>query len=101
MRVCRQTVEHPFGTIKAWMGATPFRRATRRHRAIQLDVLKESIEPPPHRFRSRHYRDLRRQPPQANRALPHDQQASLCSPDTARTMPAGISTTKRSASCDT
>jgi hypothetical protein len=22
MRIRRQTVEHPFGTIKAWMGAT-------------------------------------------------------------------------------
>jgi hypothetical protein len=24
MRTRRQTVEHPFGTIKAWMGATHF-----------------------------------------------------------------------------
>jgi hypothetical protein len=24
MRLRRQTVEHPFGTIKAWMGATHF-----------------------------------------------------------------------------
>jgi len=24
MRIRRQTVEHPFGTIKAWMGATHF-----------------------------------------------------------------------------
>jgi hypothetical protein len=24
MRVRRQTAEHPFGTIKAWMGATHF-----------------------------------------------------------------------------
>ena len=24
MRVRRETVEHPFGTIKAWMGATHF-----------------------------------------------------------------------------
>ena len=24
MRIRRQTVEHPFGTLKAWMGATPF-----------------------------------------------------------------------------
>lgn len=22
MRVCRQTVEHPFGTLKSWMGHT-------------------------------------------------------------------------------
>jgi transposase len=25
MRIRRQTAEHPFGTIKAWMGATHFR----------------------------------------------------------------------------
>ena len=24
MRTCRQTVEHPFGTLEAWMGATYF-----------------------------------------------------------------------------
>ena len=24
MTIRRRTVEHPFGTIKAWMGATPF-----------------------------------------------------------------------------
>ena len=28
MAVRRQTVEHPFGTIKAWMGATRFRMRT-------------------------------------------------------------------------
>jgi hypothetical protein len=28
MRVRRQTVEHPFGTIKAWMGATHFQMRT-------------------------------------------------------------------------
>jgi transposase len=28
MRIRRQTVEHPFGTIKAWMGATHFRLRT-------------------------------------------------------------------------
>ena len=28
MRIRRQTVEHPFGTIKAWMGATHFRTRT-------------------------------------------------------------------------
>ena len=28
MRVRRATVEHPFGTIKAWMGATHFRMKT-------------------------------------------------------------------------
>jgi hypothetical protein len=30
MRIRRQTAEHPFGTIKAWMGATHFRRSSRR-----------------------------------------------------------------------
>ena len=28
MRVRRATVEHPFGTLKAWMGATHFRTRT-------------------------------------------------------------------------
>ena len=28
MRIRRATVEHPFGTIKAWMGATQFRTRT-------------------------------------------------------------------------
>ena len=28
MRVRRQTVEHPFGTIKAWMGSTHFQMRT-------------------------------------------------------------------------
>ena len=28
MRMRRQTAEHPFGTIKAWMGATHFRLRT-------------------------------------------------------------------------
>jgi hypothetical protein len=28
MRIRRQTAEHPFGTIKAWMGAAHFRRRT-------------------------------------------------------------------------
>jgi hypothetical protein len=28
MKVRRQTAEHPFGTIKAWMGATHFQTRT-------------------------------------------------------------------------
>jgi Transposase DDE domain len=28
MRIRRQTAEHPFGTLKAWMGATHFRLRT-------------------------------------------------------------------------
>ena len=30
MRIRRQTVEHPFGTLKAWMGATHFQTADPR-----------------------------------------------------------------------
>jgi transposase len=36
MRVRRQTVEHPFGTIKAWMGATHFQMKTLRHVATEM-----------------------------------------------------------------
>jgi hypothetical protein len=32
MRLRRQTVEHPFGTIKSWMGSTHFQMKTRRYR---------------------------------------------------------------------
>ena len=28
MRIRRATVEHPFGTLKAWMGATHFKTRT-------------------------------------------------------------------------
>jgi hypothetical protein len=28
MRIRRETVEHPFGTLKAWMGATHFQTRT-------------------------------------------------------------------------
>src|SRR5665648_436455 len=31
MRLRRETVEHPFGTIKAWMGATHFKMKTLKH----------------------------------------------------------------------
>jgi hypothetical protein len=31
MRVRRQTVEHPFGTIKSWMGSTHFQMKTLKH----------------------------------------------------------------------
>ena len=36
MQLRRQTAEHPFGTIKAWMGATHFlsRRLPRSHRTV-------------------------------------------------------------------
>lgn len=31
-----KTVEHPFGTIKAWMGATHFKMRTLKHVATEM-----------------------------------------------------------------
>jgi Transposase DDE domain len=36
MRVRRQTVEHPFGTIKSWMGATHFQMKTLKHVSTEM-----------------------------------------------------------------
>ncbi len=36
MRVRRQTVEHPFGTIKLWMGATHFQMKTLEHVGTEM-----------------------------------------------------------------
>ena len=36
MRERRQTVEHPFGTIKAWMGATHFQMKTLQHVGTEM-----------------------------------------------------------------
>ena len=36
MRVRRQTVEHPFGTIKSWMGATHFQMKTLQHVGTEM-----------------------------------------------------------------
>src|SRR5712675_3293557 len=46
MRMRRQTVEHPFGTIKAWMGATHFqmRRLTKVASEIALHVLAYNMK---------------------------------------------------------
>jgi hypothetical protein len=43
---CRGTVEHPFGTIKAWMVATHFKTTTLAHVATQmaLHVLADNIK---------------------------------------------------------
>ena len=38
MRVRRQTVEHPFGTIKAWMGATHFLTKTIGHVSTEMSL---------------------------------------------------------------
>ena len=36
MQIRRQTVEHPFGTIKAWMGATHF--LTKRLKGVRTEM---------------------------------------------------------------
>lgn len=36
MATRRETVEHPFGTIKAWMGATHFKMRTLKHVATEM-----------------------------------------------------------------
>ena len=46
MRVRRQTVEHPFGTLKAWMGATHFltRTLKRVRTEMSLQVLTYNLK---------------------------------------------------------
>ena len=46
MRVRRQTVEHPFGTLKAWMGATHFltRKLKRVSTEMSLHVLAYNMK---------------------------------------------------------
>src|SRR5689334_18265429 len=46
MQMRRQTVEHPFGTIKAWMGATHFlcRRLPRVSAEMSLHVLAYNLK---------------------------------------------------------
>jgi hypothetical protein len=46
MRVRRQTVEHPFGTIKSWMGATHFLTRTlgRVSTEMSLHVLAYNLK---------------------------------------------------------
>ena len=36
MRLRRQTAEHPFGTIKSWMGATHFQMKTLKHVSTEM-----------------------------------------------------------------
>ncbi len=36
MRIRRETVEHPFGTIKSWMGATHFQMRTLKRVATEM-----------------------------------------------------------------
>jgi Transposase DDE domain len=46
MRLRRQTVEHPFGTIKSWMGATHFQMKTLKNVGTEmaLHVLAYNIK---------------------------------------------------------
>ena len=46
MRVRRQTAEHPFGTLKAWMGATHFLTLTlpRVRTEMSLHVLAYNLK---------------------------------------------------------
>ena len=46
MRIRRQTVEHPFGTLKAWMGATHFltRTLDRVSTEMSLQVLAYNLK---------------------------------------------------------
>ena len=36
MRLRRQTVEHPFGTIKSWMGSTHFQMKTLKNVSTEM-----------------------------------------------------------------
>lgn len=38
MRIRRETVEHPFGTIKFWMGAQHFLMRTLKHVATEMSL---------------------------------------------------------------
>lgn len=38
MRVRWQTVEHPFGTLKAWMGSTHFQMRTLKHVSTEMSL---------------------------------------------------------------
>ncbi len=38
MRTRKNTVEHPFGTIKNWMGATHFQMKTRKHVSTEMSL---------------------------------------------------------------
>jgi transposase len=38
MRIRRQTVEHPFGTLKSWMGSTHFQMRTLKHVSTEMSL---------------------------------------------------------------
>jgi len=38
MKIRRSTVEHPFGTIKYWMGSTHFQMKTLKHVSTEMSL---------------------------------------------------------------
>ena len=38
MRIRRETVEHPFGTIKSWMGSTHFQMKTLKYVSTEMSL---------------------------------------------------------------
>ena len=38
MRTRRETVEHPFGTLKCWMGSTHFQTKTLKHVSTEMSL---------------------------------------------------------------
>ena len=38
MRIRRETAEHPFGTIKAWMGSQHFKMKTLKHVSTEMSL---------------------------------------------------------------
>ena len=38
MRIRRNTVEHPFGTLKCWMGSTHFQMRTLKHVSTEMSL---------------------------------------------------------------
>jgi hypothetical protein len=38
MRTRRETAEHPFGTIKSWMGSTHFQMRTLKHVSTEMSL---------------------------------------------------------------
>ena len=66
----------PIDRQNPWLAAEPqqFDNHARRQRTVEPDELKETVKPPPHRIGLRHACHIRRQPPQADCSMLHDQQ---------------------------
>jgi hypothetical protein len=59
MRLRRQTVEHPFGTIKSWMGSTHFQMKTLKH--VGTEMALHALAYNMKRVMSKFRRELRKQ----------------------------------------